>query len=135
VLENVLVPLIPAGSADEAARRRAMDLLDRVGLADRADSPPSELSGGQRQRVAVVRALINSPKLVLADEPTGSLDGESAEALANLLTDLNAEEGAALVVVTHSEPLAGHMRRRLYLRDGKLDEQAPPGPAGDEGAG
>ena len=122
VLENVLVPTLVAGamSPGETPEQRAKRLLDRVGLADRADYFPGQLSGGERQRVAVVRALINAPNLLLADEPTGSLDRASAETLAALLVELNREEKVTLLLVTHALDLAGRMGRVLELRDGEL---------------
>jgi predicted ABC-type transport system involved in lysophospholipase L1 biosynthesis ATPase subunit len=121
VWENVLVPAIVPGVTDEVSAR-ARRLIERVGLGDRREHTPGSLSGGERQRVAVVRALVNSPGLVLADEPTGSLDRATADELANLLVELNREEGTALVVVTHSEALAGRMDRVLEIRDGALVE-------------
>lgn len=122
VLENVLVPVIARGPADEASVERARRLLKRVGLGERLNHRPGQLSGGERQRVAVVRALINQPKMVLADEPTGALDRNSAETLATLLLELNEEEKVTLIVVTHSLDLARKMGRTLELRDGKLEE-------------
>jgi lipoprotein-releasing system ATP-binding protein len=122
VLENVLVPVIARGPANDEAVKRARRLLDRVGLGERLNHRPGQLSGGERQRVAVVRALINQPKLVLADEPTGALDRNSATTLANLLLELNKEENVTLVVVTHSLDLAQNMGRAMQLRDGKLEE-------------
>ncbi len=123
VEENVLVPTLPGGAADrDGARARARDLLGRVGLGDRLDHRPGQLSGGERQRVAVVRALINRPRLLLADEPTGSLDRSASEALADLLAELNRSDGVTLVVVTHATALADRMGRRLHLRDGALVE-------------
>lgn len=122
VLENVLVPTLASrdprirGSAIE----RAPGLLKRVGLDHRMDHRPGQLSGGECQRVAVVRALINNPKLLLADEPTGALDRQSAEALSELLLELNREDGVTLIVVTHSLDLAGKMKRTLELQDGAL---------------
>ena len=107
---------------DELLRRRAVELLDRVALADRADDRPPLLSGGERQRVAVARALINAPSLLLADEPTGSLDRHTSESLIELLTELNRSEGTTLIVVTHSPDLAGRMDRVMELRDGALSE-------------
>ena len=121
VLENVLVPCIPTGTAnDEGTVKRARTLLARVGLGEREDHRPGQLSGGERQRVAVVRALINQPKLLLADEPTGALDRTSAENLAALLLELNREQQVALIVVTHALDLASKMGRKLELRDGQL---------------
>ena len=121
VLENVLVPALIAKGAGEA-EDRARRFLDRVGLSECLSKRPVQLSGGERQRVAVVRALINKPKLVLADEPTGSLDREGAESLVELLRDLNREEGTALILVSHAPSLAERMGRVLRLRDGKLEE-------------
>ncbi len=123
VLENVLVPTLASGdsSSRAAALDRAKSLLQRVGLADRMDHRPAQLSGGERQRTAVVRALINQPKLLLADEPTGALDQASASNLADLLVELNREEKVALIVVTHSPSLAARMSRALELRGGRLE--------------
>lgn len=122
VLENVLVPSL---ASDDPARRkraadRAPDLLKRVKLDHRMTHRPAQLSGGECQRVAVVRALINEPKLLLADEPTGALDRQSAESLAELLLYLNHEDGVTLIVVTHSSALAAQMKRTLELRNGAL---------------
>jgi ABC-type lipoprotein export system ATPase subunit len=124
VLENVLVPTLAnrAGSSKEpdAAEQRGRRLLQRVGLGERLAHRPGQLSGGERQRVAVVRALINQPKLVLADEPTGALDRSAAQSLGELLVELNREEKVTLVVVTHALELARQMMRRLELCDGQL---------------
>jgi len=130
VLENVLVPTL-AGSQSvvrnpkpeskaETPAARAERLLKRVGLGARFHHRPGQLSGGERQRVAVVRALINQPQLLLADEPTGALDHASATALGQLLVELNREEGVTLMVVTHAMDLAKRMNRVLALADGKL---------------
>jgi ABC-type lipoprotein export system ATPase subunit len=123
VWENVLVPTLASADAGrgEDAGKRAERLLKRVGLAERKAHRPGELSGGERQRVAVVRALINQPQLLLADEPTGSLDHASAQALGQLLVDLNHEEGVTLIVVTHARELARRMGRVMELRDGRLE--------------
>ena len=127
VLENVLVPtLAVVGQASRLpvpAADRARQLLTRVGLGERLNYRPGQLSGGERQRVAVVRALINQPKLLLADEPTGALDRATADSLASLLLDLNREQGTALIVVTHAPELARKMGRVLELRDGVLRSQ------------
>ena len=122
VWENVLVPTLAAtdATAKLAAPDRATRLLKRVGLEARMAHRPGQLSGGERQRAAVVRALINQPQLLLADEPTGALDHASAGQLAQLLLDLNREEGVALIVATHALDLARRMGRVLELRDGKL---------------
>jgi len=125
-LENVLVPTLAGGGMRDGADGRARKLLERVGLGDHLDYRPARLSGGQRQRVAVARALINQPRLVLADEPTGSLDRETAGNLADLLVELNREDGVAMVVVTHSVALASRMGRMLELRDGSLSPAALP---------
>jgi len=122
VLENVLLPTIAHGAATPAVMDRARDLVARVGLADRADHRPAELSGGERQRAALARALIHTPVLLLADEPTGNLDRTSAAKIAELLLQLQAAEGTMLVVVTHSPALAARMKRRLELDDGRLKE-------------
>ena len=121
-LENVLVPTLVGGALvpGETPEDRARRLLTRVGLGDRMDYRPGQLSGGERQRVAVVRALINQPKLLLADEPTGSLDRASADALADLLVELNREEKVTLILVTHDLTLAAKMGRVMELRDGEL---------------
>ncbi len=125
VLENVLVPtLVARTERGDDAPARARDLLDRVGLAHRLDHVPGQLSGGERQRVAVVRALINQPQLILADEPTGSLDREGAASLVRLLVEINRERRLALVMVTHAEALAGMMQAVAELRDGRLVRHA-----------
>ena len=123
VLENVLLPTLPAGSVQgsRSVTERAEGLLHRVGLGTHLTHRPGQLSGGECQRAAVVRALINSPGLVLADEPTGSLDRASSETLAELLVDINKEEGAGLIVVTHSMELASRMDRLFLLQDGVLN--------------
>ncbi|HTL18590.1 MAG TPA: ABC transporter ATP-binding protein [Patescibacteria group bacterium] len=124
VLENVLVPTLAkpraTRSQSEDAEARAARLLKRVGLAERLLHRPGQLSGGERQRVAVVRALINRPKLLLADEPTGALDHASALHLGELLTELNQEEHVTLIVVTHALELARRMQSVLELKDGRL---------------
>ena len=122
VLENVLTPTLVTKRAQlkRTAFNRARELLDRVGLGQRMNHWPGQLSGGERQRVAVVRALINQPALVLADEPTGALDRASAQNLADLLVQLNKEQGVTLIVVTHALDLAHRMNRVLELRDGQL---------------
>lgn len=122
-LENVLVPALVSGAAKDAADR-AEKLLVRVGLKDRLHARPGQLSGGERQRVAVVRALINQPALLLADEPTGSLSPEGAEGLTSLMLELNAEENLALIVVTHSFDVARRMGRAYELAGGQLHEKA-----------
>jgi predicted ABC-type transport system involved in lysophospholipase L1 biosynthesis ATPase subunit len=122
VLENVLVPTLATNeaAARDGASERAQRLLKRVGLGERISHRPGELSGGERQRVAVVRALINQPQLLLADEPTGSLDQTSARDLGQLLLELNREEGVTLIIVTHARELAQRMARVLELKQGRL---------------
>ncbi|NLN94303.1 MAG: ABC transporter ATP-binding protein [Candidatus Hydrogenedens sp.] len=122
VLENVLIPTLVARERG-GAYERALALLEEVGLGERLHHRPQELSGGECQRVAVVRALINRPGLLLADEPTGSLNEENAFMLVDLLLHLNREQGMALVMVTHSLALAERLSRLCRLHDGKLEEQ------------
>jgi len=124
VLENVLIPTIPFSPGKDIGDTEGMakQLLERVGLQEHLDYFPAQLSGGELQRVAFVRALINKPKLVLADEPTGSLDRASAENLGQLLVRINKEEGTTLVVVTHSIELARLMDNVYSLKNGKLEE-------------
>ena len=122
-LENVLIPTMAPGStlkgreAEQGARR----LLERVGLADRLEHRPAELSGGERQRVAIARALINSPPVILADEPTGNLDRRTADTVADLLLELHQEEKTILLLVTHSLALAERFSRRAELLEGRLE--------------
>jgi ABC-type lipoprotein export system ATPase subunit len=122
VLENVLVPTLVNANrvSQKETEEQARRLLERVGLESRLSHRPGQLSGGERQRVAVVRALINNPKLLLADEPTGSLDRFAADNLAQLLIEINREENVTLILVTHSLDLAALMGRVLELRDGVL---------------
>lgn len=121
-LENVMLPLELAGAAE--AQTRARRLLERVGLADRAHHYPRTLSGGEQQRVALARAFAPHPPLLLADEPTGSLDHATGERIIELLFELNRESGATLVLVTHDVALANRCNRRLYLRSGQLQDRA-----------
>jgi ABC-type lipoprotein export system ATPase subunit len=122
LLENVLLPVLPLNDKNilTLSKQRALQLIDRVGLSDHIRHFPSQLSVGECQRTAVVRALINKPKLLLADEPTGSLDADNAAKLAQLLAELNREEHVALVLVTHSMELASKMDKIYQLREGKL---------------
>jgi lipoprotein-releasing system ATP-binding protein len=122
VLENVVLPALAFPDRRQDPAPWARELLDRVGLSDRLRHRPAELSGGERQRVAVARALINRPRLLLCDEPTGSLDGATAEAIASLLFQLHAEEENMLLVVTHSRELADRFDQRLELREGRCVE-------------
>jgi putative ABC transport system ATP-binding protein len=117
--ENVLLPALIAGEGDEARRRRAGELLDRVGLAGRADHLPTQLSGGEQQRVSIARALLLEPQLVLADEPTGNLDSRSEAEVLGLLRELNQSEGHTIVIVTHDPAAAAIGDRIVFLRDGR----------------
>ena len=133
VLENVLLPLMSAGRRDEAAggRKRAAELLSRVGLGGRLDHLPSELSGGEMQRVALARALVTDPELVLADEPTGNLDAWTGAGILKILTELTADAARfALVMVTHSPEAAAICDRVLTLEDGVLRGEKGPGGTG-----
>jgi len=122
-LENVMMPARIAGTALGEAQQRAMELLQRVGLHDRADHRPGELSGGEQQRVAVARALMNHPRLLLADEPAGNLDAERAAELTDLLLASRDEEHLAVVVVTHDERSAAKADRWLHLHEGRLERR------------
>ncbi len=120
VLENFQLPALAGKRSGSGRIQRARMLLDRVGLAERMGHRPSEISGGERQRVALARALINEPALILADEPTGSLDRSTSEDVADLLWELHRQEARILIVVTHNETLAARAGRRFDLNDGVL---------------
>jgi len=121
-LDNVALPLLYRGCPRSSARERARHELERVGLGERMHHKPAELSGGQRQRVAIARALAGEPALILADEPTGNLDGTTAQDVLELLLHLNREQGVTLVMVTHDNTLARHLDRRLHIEDGQVSE-------------
>src|SRR5262245_31912539 len=121
-MENVAMPLMLGAHSVAEARERAVELLEAVGLAARLDHRPSQLSGGERQRVAIARALVADPAVVLADEPTGNLDQESADQVFTVMLDLAERRGTAFVVVTQHDALAQRMQRRAYLTDGHLIE-------------
>ena len=120
-LENVMIPALIAGRSRSEAQASAVDILQFMGLADRASHKPSELSGGEKQRVAVARALINRPAVVLADEPSGSLDSRNKEELHRLFFDLRDRFGQTFVIVTHDEGLARITDRTIHLLDGEVD--------------
>ena len=131
-VENIELPALLAGRSARAARRRAIDLLDQVGLADRARHLPSQLSGGQRQRVAIARALANAPMIVLADEPTGNLDSEATLDVLRLFESLH-EAGQTLVIVTHDARIAATADRLISMRDGAfVDDTRLTGGTGDK---
>lgn len=117
-VENVMMPALFNGAGMADARRRAMEMLDYLALTDRASHKPSELSGGEKQRVAVARALVNRPQVILADEPSGSLDTQNKEELHRLFFDLRRELGQTFIIVTHDESLASTTDRTIHLRDG-----------------
>lgn len=120
VLENVLIPSLPGRTRAKVVRERAKELIEKVGLTPRISHRPAELSGGERQRVAVARSLINAPKLLLCDEPTGNLDRKSAESVGEIFSRIQADTRAAIVVVTHSAEFAQRFRQRFQLLEGKL---------------
>ncbi len=121
-LENVMIPAFIAGKGEQEAKNAAVEILDFMGLTDRAAHKPSELSGGEKQRVAVARALINHPAVVLADEPSGSLDTHNKEELHRLFFDLRNRFGQTFVIVTHDEALAQTTDRTIHLLDGEIDK-------------
>ena len=120
-LENVCLPTWLGGESQKNAAPKAMELLERLGVGNRASHKPAALSGGEQQRVAVARALINDPKIIFADEPSGNLDSENAEQLHNLFFELKAERGCSFVIVTHNKDLAKRADRTISLKDGKID--------------
>ena len=125
-LENIMIPAYIAGTGSKAAKQRAEELLQFMGLSDRAKHKPNELSGGEKQRVAVARALVNNPAVILADEPSGSLDTKNKEELHQLFFDLRDKFGQTFVIVTHDEQLASITDRTIHMRDGLLENPSAP---------
>lgn len=123
--ENVAVPLVYRGTGSAVAQRRACEMLDKVGIGDRAGYHPGEMSGGQRQRVAIARALVGEPDILLADEPTGALDAETSDEIMQLFIRLNAEEQLTGIIITHDREVAQQCARRTRIRDGVLSEVEP----------
>src|SRR5476649_180423 len=122
-LDNVMMPLsYTADLSDRDARKMSIEMLERVGLADRMDHVPSQLSGGQQQRVAIARALVNRPRLLFADEPTGNLDSRTSDEVLSMFQDLNRDEGITVMLVTHDQNIASHARRTIRIRDGVIEE-------------
>ena len=122
-LENVMVPLELRG--EKKVRSRSLELLDKVGLADRGHHYPAQLSGGEQQRVSIARAFSNRPQILFADEPTGNLDAETSGKIVNLIFDLNTEAGTTLVLVTHDDDLAARTQRIIHLKGGKIVSDEP----------
>ena len=125
-VENVEMPLLVSGVSPAESRRRALDLLERVGLADRAHHLPGELSGGQRQRVTIARALVNNPAIIWGDEPTGDLDSETADEIMDLMLELNKANNQTFVLVTHSREVGEQAHRIVRMRDGRIENGAQP---------
>lgn len=124
-LENVMIPGMIAGKSQKMLKKRAMELLEFLGVAARADHKPSEMSGGEKQRVAVARALINEPAVILADEPSGSLDSKNKAELHQLFFDLRDKYGQTFVIVTHDEELATTTDRTIHIKDGRVEQPEP----------
>ena len=121
-IENIMIPAFIAGKSPKEAKQRAMELLDFMALSDRATHKPNELSGGEKQRVAVARALVNNPAVILADEPSGSLDTKNKTELHQLFFDLRDKFGQTFVIVTHDEQLASVTDRTIHMKDGRIEE-------------
>jgi putative ABC transport system ATP-binding protein len=124
-LENVELPMMYNGFAGKERHRRAVEVLDLVGLGERHDHTPNRLSGGQQQRVAIARALVNKPSLILADEPTGNLDSTTSSEIMGLFQHLNSDQGITIVLVTHEADIAEHAKRQIIFRDGEVISDKP----------
>ena len=119
-LDNVMLPMKYAGIKESEAQKRAINVLDKVGLSDRTSHAPSELSGGQQQRVAIARALVNNPSIIFADEPTGNLDSQTGEDVMNLFKELNSQ-GQTIILITHEEDIARQSKRIINIKDGLIE--------------
>ncbi len=121
LLENIALPLLYAGKSKPERREKAIQMLNRVGLAEFGERRPNQLSGGQQQRVAIARALVTDPKLILADEPTGNLDTQTSEDIMKIFHDMNAEQKITIILVTHEPDIAAHAKRMIVVRDGQIE--------------
>lgn len=124
ILENVELPMVYAGVPSKERRERALEALEKVGLADRIKHRPNEISGGQRQRVAIARAIVNNPSIILADEPTGNLDTKATVEIMKIIQKLN-DDGATILMVTHEPDVANFARRIIRMRDGSITDDYP----------
>jgi putative ABC transport system ATP-binding protein len=121
LLENIALPLLYAGKSKSERRDKALQMLNRVGLAEFGERRPNQLSGGQQQRVAIARALVNDPKLILADEPTGNLDTQTSEDIMKIFLDMNTEQKITIILVTHEPDIADHAKRMILVKDGQIE--------------
>ncbi|MCI2424698.1 ABC transporter ATP-binding protein [Candidatus Acetothermia bacterium] len=133
-IENVMIPMHEIRQSESSRRKRALELLDKVGISKRVSGLPSQLSGGERQRVAIARALANSPPIILADEPTGNLDSKNGEQIMALLTQIWKTDGTTLLIITHDMSVAQRAQRMLYMRDGELSNNLPHSLCDDTGS-
>jgi putative ABC transport system ATP-binding protein len=121
LLENIALPLLYAGKSKSERREKALQMLNRVGLAEFGERRPNQLSGGQQQRVAIARALVNDPKLILADEPTGNLDTQTSEEIMKIFLDMYTEQKITIILVTHEPDIAAHAKRMILVKDGQIE--------------